>query len=77
MPTWSVEGIHGVMFEIRTKERGHNMPHVHAHYSGEDVSIALNGEVLAGGIKDKKQKEAIKWVLENARMLQERWEELH
>ena len=77
MPTWTVIGIDGVKFEIRTREKGHNVPHVHAHYAGKNVSIAFNGEILAGGIKKMKQNEAVEWVINNSDMLHKRWEELH
>ena len=31
----------GIVIEIRNKEDGHNVPHIHAHYQGENISISL------------------------------------
>ena len=28
----------------------HNLPHIHAEYSGEKVVVALDGTVLEGGL---------------------------
>lgn len=77
MPTWTVKGISGVRFEVRPRENGHNIPHIHAHYDGRNVSIALNGSVLAGEISPKKQKAAIEWVKTNKEIVEARWKEVH
>lgn len=77
MPTWTVKGIDGVRFEVRTRENGHNVPHIHAHYAGCNVSIALNGSVLAGKITPKKQKAAIEWVKANREEVEARWKDVH
>lgn len=37
----TVERTHGIRFEIRPKEKGHNEPHCHASYQGQEVSIAV------------------------------------
>ena len=46
------------------KEKGspHNKPHIHAVYAGDKVSIASNGEVLAGQLPRKQQKYVEAWV---------------
>ena len=36
----------GVVIEIRTKEQGHNIPHIHAHYQGESISVSLLDNVM-------------------------------
>lgn len=77
MPTWFVKGIHGIKFEVRPRENGHNTPHIHAHYGGKNVSIAFDGTVLSGGIASKKQKEAINWVISNHEEVERRWKEVH
>jgi hypothetical protein len=40
------------------KEKGghHNRPHVHAVYGGHKISMAFDGEVLAGSFPRKQQK---------------------
>ena len=68
----------GIVIEIRNKEDGHYIPHIHAHYQGENISISLlDGKVLAGNIPKKNQKIAITWVLENLDMLRETWKNKH
>lgn len=68
----------GIVIEIRNKEDGHNVPHIHAHYQGENISISLiDGEVLAGNIPKKNQKIAVTWVIENLEMLRASWENKH
>ncbi|MBR2785639.1 MAG: DUF4160 domain-containing protein [Clostridia bacterium] len=64
----------GVVFEVRTKEKGHNVPHIHARYGEYNISIAIDtGEVLKGNLPGKKQKIAQKWVLDNKDMLITKW----
>lgn len=68
----------GIVIEIRNKEDGHNVPHIHAHYQGENISISLiDGKVLAGNIPKKNQKIAVEWVIKNFEMLRTTWENKH
>ncbi len=47
----TVERTHGIRFEIRPKEQGHNVPHCHTSYGGQNISISLvDCSVLAGNI---------------------------
>lgn len=32
--------------------RKHNVPHIHAEYSGDEVVVALDGTVLEGAIRN-------------------------
>lgn len=49
--------LNGMQFYMHSKEKGkHNIPHMHVKYQGEEVVISLDGKILAGKIKDKKQK---------------------
>ena len=67
-----------IVFEIRTKEQGHNTPHLHAHYEDENISISLvDFSVLAGNIPVKQQKLAIEWTKENIEKLRQKWNEYH
>ena len=58
MPTYYNVG--GVRIEIRTRENGHNEPHVHIIYAGETMSVSLiTGATLSGDIKKQQsQKES-------------------
>lgn len=40
----------------------HNLPHIHAEYSGEEVVVALDGTVLEGGIPRNKMKLLQAWL---------------
>ena len=68
----------GIIIEIRNKEEGHNVPHIHACYQGDNISISLiDGEILAGNIPRKNQKIAVDWVMENLESLRTKWENKH
>ena len=54
----------GVVFEIRTNEQNHSLPHVHAAYGEYNISIDIeSGKILAGRLPKKNQKAAVDWVL--------------
>ena len=56
--------LNGLQFYMHSKEQtNHNLPHVHVTYKNQEVVIALNGKILAGQIKSKKQKEAVEVIL--------------
>ena len=40
----------------------HHKPHIHAEYQGEEVVIALDGEVLSGHIKPDKLRMVQVWM---------------
>ena len=74
----TVERTHGIRFEIRPKEKGHNIPHCHATYQGKEISISLvDGEVIAGNIPKQQQNFAVKWVMQNLPTLQSCWDKYH
>ena len=74
----TVERTHGIRFEIRPKENGHNVPHCHASYQGQEISISLiTCEVLEGNIPKPKQRFAVDWVRSNLPILQARWDKYH
>lgn len=51
----------------------HNMPHVHAEYSGDEVVIALDGTVLEGGIPKNKLKLLEAWMEIHREDLEANW----
>lgn len=76
MPTYAM--INGARIEMRSKERGHNIPHVHAVKNGQSMQIAFNGRVLAGKLKSKKDEEAVvQWVIAHKNLLENEWKEMH
>jgi hypothetical protein len=46
----------------KEKNSPHNKPHIHAVFGGQNVSIASDGEVLAGELPRKQQKYVEAWV---------------
>lgn len=40
----------------------HNLPHVHAEFSGDEVVVALDGTVLEGSIPRNKMKLLLAWL---------------
>ena len=74
----TVERTHGIRFEIRPKEDERHVPHCHAHYQGQNVSISLvDYSVLAGSIPKDKQRFAVMWVQHNLDVLQKHWDKYH
>lgn len=71
--------IKSIIFEIRTKENGHNEPHCHVKYQEQEISISLleGQRILAGNLNKKQQAQAIKWVEDNIDILKQYWNEYH
>lgn len=57
------------------KENGgkHKMPHIHAEYSGDEVVVTLDGEVLEGGIPKSKMKLLDAWIEIHREDLEANW----
>jgi hypothetical protein len=69
-----------IVFEVRTKEKGHNRPHIHASYNYQyEISISIDEkiEVIAGNIPIKQQTIALKWVEQNIKILRNEWNNYH
>lgn len=66
MPVLSV--FFGIIVRMYREEGGkHNMPHIHAEYSGEEIVMALDGTILEGEKSFPK----------NKRKMLEVWMEIH
>lgn len=57
------------------KENGgkHKMPHIHAEYSGDEVVVTLDGEVLEGSIPKSKMKLLDAWIEIHREDLEANW----
>ena len=69
-----------IVFEVRTKEQGHNRAHIHASYNHQfEISISIDDkiEVLAGNLPMKQQTEALNWVKANIDKLRKQWNNYH
>ncbi len=51
----------------------HNMPHIHAEYSGDEVVVALDGTILEGGIPKAKMKLLDAWMEIHREDLEANW----
>lgn len=66
----------GIVFEIRSNEQNHVIPHVHARYGEYNISIEIATEkVLAGNLPKKNQNAAVAWVIEHKEMLLTVWKD--
>ena len=64
MPVLSI--FYGIIVRMYREQGGkHNMPHIHAEYSGEEIVMTLDGTILEGGLP------------KNTLKLREAWEVLH
>ena len=69
-----------IVFEVRTKEQGHNRAHIHASYNHQfEISISIDDkiEVIAGNLPMKQQTEALNWVKINIDKLRKQWNNYH
>jgi hypothetical protein len=51
----------------------HHKPHIHAEYSGEEVVISLDGEILEGSIPRSKMKLLEAWMEIHREDLEANW----
>lgn len=52
----------------------HNLPHVHAEYSGDEVVVALDGTILEGSIPKSKMKLLDAWMEIHRENLEANWQ---
>lgn len=57
------------------KEKGgkHNLPHIHAEYSGDEIVVSLDGDVLEGSIPKAKMKLLDAWMEIHREDLEVNW----
>ena len=61
MPILSV--FYGIIVRMYMEKSGkHNMPHIHAEYSGDEVVVSLEGMVLEGAIPPARMKLLDAWM---------------
>lgn len=61
MPTLSM--FYGIIIRMYNEKDGkHNKPHIYAEYQGEELVIALDGEILEGKMQANKLKLLIAWM---------------
>ena len=61
MPTLCM--FYGIIIRMYNEKGGkHNKPHIHAEYQGEELVIALDGEILEGDMPKNKLKLLEAWM---------------
>lgn len=72
MPILSL--FYGIIVRMYHEKGGkHNMPHIHAEFSGEEVVVALDGTVLEGSIPRAKMKLLDAWMEIHREDLEANW----
>ncbi len=73
MPTLSL--FFGIIVRMYCEKQGkHKKPHIHAEYSGEEVAIALDGEILEGSLPIPKMKLLVAWMEIHKEDLSANWD---
>lgn len=64
----------GILVRMNWKDVGqHNMPHIHAEYSGCKASFDFDGEMLSGEFPPKQRAFVKAWVLMHRDELEANW----
>lgn len=72
MPVLSM--FYGIIVRMYREVGGkHNMPHVHAEYSGEELVITLDGTILEGSMPNNKLKLLEAWMVIHRDDLEANW----
>ena len=67
----------GIKITLRPGEAPHRLPHFHAQYGGEKVSLAIGTlEVLAGKMNPRALGLVIEWAFQHRPELHAAWEDL-
>lgn len=54
---------YGIIVRMYSEQNGkHNLPHVHAEFSGDEIVVALDGTVLEGSFPKGKLKLLLAWM---------------
>ena len=56
------------------KRSKHKKPHLHAEYSGEEVVVSLDGEILEGNLPAPKMKLLVAWMEIHKEDLSANWD---
>lgn len=72
MPTLSM--FYGIIVTMYQEKGGkHNVPHIHAEYSGDEIAVALDGTVIEGKIPRHRLKLLIAWMEIHKEELEANW----
>lgn len=65
---------YGITITMYWDEGHHARPHFHARYAGSKVSVALDGDVIAGRLPPRALRLVQEWAAEHADELAANWE---
>ena len=72
MPVLST--FYGIIVRMyRETGRKHNLPHIHAEYSGQEIAVALDGTILEGDFPKGKMKLLEAWMEIHREELEANW----
>ena len=67
----------GIEISVRPRETSHSLPHFHARYGSEEVSVAIGTlEVLAGNMNARALALVIEWAFQHRPELHVAWSDL-
>lgn len=72
MPVLST--FYGIIVRMYRESGGkHNLPHIHAEYSGQEIAVALDGTILEGDFPKGKMKLLEAWMEIHREELEANW----
>ena len=72
MPTLSM--FYGIIVRMQSEKGGkHHKPHIHAIYSGNEVIVTIDGEILEGSFPSKQMKLLSAWIAIHEDELKANW----
>ena len=72
MPVLST--FYGIIVRMYRENGGrHNLPHIHAEFSGQEVVVGLDGSVIEGSIPANKMKLLVAWIEIHHEDLEANW----
>ena len=73
MPTLSM--FYGIIVRMFREQGGkHHIPHIHAMYSGQNIVVSLDGDVLEGDFPTSKLKLLLAWIVIHKEELEANWQ---
>jgi hypothetical protein len=68
-----ISTFYGITVWMYHDEGGHAVPHVHARYAGQFVSVGIEGNVLAGGVPARALRLIQEWMALHADEVLANW----
>lgn len=69
-----IEIFYGIIVRMYREQGGkHNMPHIHAEYSGEEIVMGLDGSIIEGSFPKNKLKLLEAWIVIHHDDLEANW----